>query len=354
MAVVNYAFMSAVFETLPPYTERILLTHDSFADRNRRMLADGFPEAGWVSIDAAGEALACRRADFIVALQDQEADYFRKLTGRNDDVMVIGSIAKGASRFRGQATTPIVVGNLGSSNWVNELNLTEFLKLWVQSDLLQSKAKLVIGGGVSGTLNKFAPAELLNRASPRLFGSVERLSSFFEECDIFINPERGGTGIKIKTLEAMAHGVPVLSTKAGAVGIGSTSRFHAAEDIAGLIKLVEEVAANPKLVSQVATETKAAYETYVARHRNAMATLLGPLVNTRRYRPSLESKGTGISDDGVDAPAVSVIIPFYGVEEYIEACLMSVMEQDFEDFEVVLVDDASQDGSREDPQNALR
>ena len=45
-------------------------------------------------------------------------------------------------------------------------------------------------------------------------------------------------------------------------------------------------------------------------------------------------------------PSVSIVMPFFNVEEYIEECLTSVLAQDFGDYEIILVDDASQDGSR--------
>jgi hypothetical protein len=44
--------------------------------------------------------------------------------------------------------------------------------------------------------------------------------------------------------------------------------------------------------------------------------------------------------------AVSVIIPFYGVEAYIGACIESVLQQSMSEFELILVDDASLDNSR--------
>jgi CDP-glycerol glycerophosphotransferase len=43
-------------------------------------------------------------------------------------------------------------------------------------------------------------------------------------------------------------------------------------------------------------------------------------------------------------PAISVIIPAYGVEDYLGSCLDSVLAQPYADIEVIAVDDASPDG----------
>ena len=44
-------------------------------------------------------------------------------------------------------------------------------------------------------------------------------------------------------------------------------------------------------------------------------------------------------------PEISVIIPVYNAEKYIERCLISVLNQSFEDFEVLVVDDRGTDNS---------
>ncbi len=44
-------------------------------------------------------------------------------------------------------------------------------------------------------------------------------------------------------------------------------------------------------------------------------------------------------------PKVSVIIPIYNAEKYLKRCIESVLKQDFEDFELLLIDDGSKDSS---------
>jgi glycosyltransferase involved in cell wall biosynthesis len=43
------------------------------------------------------------------------------------------------------------------------------------------------------------------------------------------------------------------------------------------------------------------------------------------------------------APAISVIVPVYKVEEYLRGCLDSILGQSFRDFELILIDDGSPD-----------
>ena len=44
-------------------------------------------------------------------------------------------------------------------------------------------------------------------------------------------------------------------------------------------------------------------------------------------------------------PQISVVVPVYNAELYLQRCVNSILSQAYSDFELILVDDGSQDGS---------
>ena len=47
----------------------------------------------------------------------------------------------------------------------------------------------------------------------------------------------------------------------------------------------------------------------------------------------------------MDKCRISIIIPVYNAEEYLDRCLESISEQSYMSYEVILVDDGSTDSS---------
>jgi glycosyltransferase involved in cell wall biosynthesis len=59
----------------------------------------------------------------------------------------------------------------------------------------------------------------LSSPNVRFEGHIEQLARFYDEVRVVIAPIRYGAGVKLKTVEALQHGVPVVSTTVGAEGI---------------------------------------------------------------------------------------------------------------------------------------
>ncbi len=54
-----------------------------------------------------------------------------------------------------------------------------------------------------------------------------------------------------------------------------------------------------------------------------------------------------MSETTAQTPAISVLVPIYNVERYLAECLDSLLAQSFTDFEAILINDGSTDGSRD-------
>ena len=44
-------------------------------------------------------------------------------------------------------------------------------------------------------------------------------------------------------------------------------------------------------------------------------------------------------------PKISVIVPVYNIEEYLKKCITSIIEQNYKNIEIILIDDGSTDKS---------
>lgn len=86
-----------------------------------------------------------------------------------------------------------------------------------------SDAKLyIIGSGATARLKKISD----NNKDIILTGRVEDTREYIKKTQVFICPLLFGSGIKTKNLEAMAMGVPVITTEIGAESIGAKNMEH--------------------------------------------------------------------------------------------------------------------------------
>ncbi|NDY42541.1 glycosyltransferase [Dissulfurirhabdus thermomarina] len=111
--------------------------------------------------------------------------------------------------------------HIGTGHWPpNIVGLKYFLRHVLP--LVRAKIKNVrfihIGKGTPHSIKKYGDGDFI-----QVFDYIDEIDSYYENADVFVAPLLSGSGIKIKILDAMMRGLPVVTTPVGAEGIPDTA-----------------------------------------------------------------------------------------------------------------------------------
>lgn len=190
---------------------KIIDTHDIFANRNQRFKKVG-QTTGWFSTTVRQEVIGLKRADHIIAIQATEAEYFRRVQPKR--VVVVGDIPE-ISSIKVGTVRQVLPGQIllvGSNNPSNRQGAKWFIS-YVMPALRQQvpEVSLVVVGGLSESIEVQPGVQAL--------GVVDSLQAQYAQASVVINPALVGTGLKIKTVEALAYGKPLVTTSVGGEGL---------------------------------------------------------------------------------------------------------------------------------------
>jgi GT2 family glycosyltransferase len=129
-----------------------------------------------------------------------------------------------------------------------------------------------------------------------MLGFIEDLSVPMREKAVFVCPILAGSGIRVKLLEAFACGIPVVSTRVGAEGLGEVDGENCllADDPREFAGKIVRLFRDPAAAQAMAARAR----DHVTRQRD-MAVMTRELVGT--YRLALTSKATSIAADPSEA-----------------------------------------------------
>ncbi len=247
----NYVFQSKLFESVPQHIYKIIDTHDIFTERNKKLEANGVDKSFfWFSFPEEEEKKALNRANAVIAIQDEEAKYFQTLT--DQEMIVVGHLEKQRFLKRNYKTIN-KIGFIGSKNPINKQSILSFISKFLDSPLSE-RMTLHIAGSICQDITVVHPAIVK-------IDYIAKLKDFYEEVDIIINPLLFGTGLKIKSVEALSYGVPIISTSIGFEGIESDEPAHHCKDIESMLTEIKNVLNNNKLYS-IKQKSEQVFTTY--------------------------------------------------------------------------------------------
>jgi hypothetical protein len=275
--LVNYVWMSGVLEQLPDMLPKIIDTHDVFGDRQRAFRQLGLaPE--WYHTTPAEERRGLLRADLLIAIQPDEGRHFREVLGADGpEVMVVGHATPRRFLPPRAPSGRCVVGYLGSGNPFNVAAVQGLARLLAAEPALCEGFRFLLGGTVCSALPRVpAPFEAV--------GLVDDVEDFYARIDLSINPMQGGTGLKIKTLEGLSFGLPVLGTPDAWIGIGEPAALLPEAASTGMVDGLRALAADETLLPQLRTRCRAVFGSYLAEQlaaTRALATRIEQLATVR-------------------------------------------------------------------------
>ena len=201
--------LGALRKALPAGVLALLDTHDLVSERAASFRRFGVEPPRHLT--AAAEYAAFEEFDAIVLIQEDDYASVARRLGPERCVLAPHPVAMPRATIRPRA---VHVSFVGSEAAPNVDGLRWFLaEVW--SRLAAPEAHLHVYGRVGEKLDTAAYRKLT------VHGLVEDLAAVYQATDVVINPVRFGAGLKIKTVEAIAGGLPLVTTTEGARGLAA-------------------------------------------------------------------------------------------------------------------------------------
>lgn len=207
---IEYIFNSRPLLSVPEGVVKVIDTHNAFTFKRQMYEAVGYKNYEF-ALTKEEEAKGLSRADWVVAIQEEEADFFRTIVPASTKVCTIGENMP----LKEAAVAPNKnILFIGSFYVVNRDGIKHFTQ-----DILPilKKKGADFNFQIAGTICKHIP----DSPDYEKLGIVDDVGDAYRNARVVINPVRHGTGLNIKTIEALSYTKPLVSHSIGVRGLRS-------------------------------------------------------------------------------------------------------------------------------------
>lgn len=211
-------------------------------------------EPHWVDISREEEREVLDRFDYILAIQSDDALIFKEMLP--DKPTVVAGHAVSIRDNPIPKNDIVQIAYVASAAIPNQHAIRAFLdEIWPTVYAAHSdEARLNIAGSICDALGDASLPE-----GATVIGYVDDLDALYAETDIVVNPVTFGGGLKIKCVEALAHGKPLITSPVGAEGIekGANKAFIVCTSPAETAEQLNALIENPERRLELATSGRA-------------------------------------------------------------------------------------------------
>jgi glycosyltransferase involved in cell wall biosynthesis len=207
--IVDKTEQSYLLSLLPSQSYRVVDTHDLISVKSSTM--KNYDLVHGMVLTEEQEIKLLRQYDGVICIQEEDRRLVTNWLGNDNAILASHPPRLQQQMLRKKVTS---IGFVASRFIGNTYGLNWFLdEVW----------PAILPLGVSLDLYGYICLEYKDREldGVKLHGFVDSLEDAYSQIDIVINPVRFGAGLKIKSVEAIASGLPLVATIEGARGLAS-------------------------------------------------------------------------------------------------------------------------------------
>lgn len=259
--IVEYIRLSFLMESMPDHLRHscsfAIDTHDIMHARAITFSGAGIDH--WLRISRDEEIAALAQFDIVIAIQNKEYKMLQDMLPTSH-VELVGHAEEIMCSRRPSLDGPVQIGYFATRSEPNIHAIQHFIDIiWPSIDT--SEAEMRIFGTICTSIR--IPNGITNI---HLEGFVEDLQESYKLLDIIVNPVRFGGGIKIKNVEAICKGLPLLTTSHGAEGLesGAGTAFLVENSDKDFAKALSSLISKPELRQSISNKAIQYAETHLS------------------------------------------------------------------------------------------
>ncbi len=200
---------------------KVIDTHDIQSERYKEFNKNKLKGCLKITLEEESEILS--KYDLVLTINNRDKDILKK----NVNAKIITTLYPGEVEkidYKGHSKK-LNIGFIGGAAEPNIQGINKFIKeVYINLDK-NLNIELNIYGSVCNFLNK----ELIKKGV-NIHGFVENIKTPYIENNLMINPMNLGSGLKIKTMEALCYGKCMLTTSVGAQGLENFESAYIKKD----------------------------------------------------------------------------------------------------------------------------
>ena len=267
---IEYTHLAHVMPKAAPGLLRVLVEHDvSFVSLARSgqgmvgMLARLGQRFDWMRM-LRYELAAVEHADLVLTMSETDRDVLDRFVDTSHVVPIPNGVDCQAFPFAADGRVP---GSILFVGFFRHEPNVEAVRYFCRDVLPRIRAEVPdVHFQVVGAYPPEVVRRLGDDPTVEVTGRVDDIAAYYRRSAVFVAPVLQGSGTRLKILEAMASGCPVVSTTIGAEGLGATHEAEliladdAASMAAAVVRLLRDPAASTALALRARALVEARYD----------------------------------------------------------------------------------------------